>query len=221
MGWRHRLQERLAGMHEAFHEGHMEYHMGRGGRGHGRHRGHGWFGHGGGNPFGGNPFGGNPFGGNPFARRMRVKRGDVRAAILVLLAEEPRNGYQIMQELEKRSSGMWRPSPGSIYPAFQQLEDEGLIKAEDSGTGKVYRLTDAGQTAAKKATEGKAPWESIGDDEEEDDSRASLFHQMKQIGLACLQIAHAGDKAQTEEAARVLSDARKALYTILAEDTEE
>src|SRR5262249_53262164 len=148
----------------------------------------------------------NPFGGNPFARRMRVKRGVVRAAILVLLAEEPRNGYQIMQELEKRSSGIWRPTPGSIYLAFQQLEDEGVVRAEDSAAAKVYRPTDAGQTAAKKAAEGKAPWE-LGDDEEEADARSALFHQVKQVGLACLQIAHAGDPAQTQEAAKVLSDA--------------
>jgi hypothetical protein len=90
------------------------WHLGRRGR-------PGWFGFGG-------PFGRNPFGGHPVARRGRAKRGDVRAAILVLVAEQPRNGYQVMQELERRSGGSWRPSPGSVYPAFQQLEDEGLIR---------------------------------------------------------------------------------------------
>ena len=61
-------------------------------------------------------------------RGPRVKRGDVRAAALALLAEEPPNGYQIIQEISERSGGVWRPSPGSVYPALQQLEDEGLIR---------------------------------------------------------------------------------------------
>src|SRR5688500_4341745 len=63
----------------------------------------------------------------------RRRRGDARAAILVLLAEAPRNGYGITQEIEERSAGAWRPSPGSVYPVLQQLEDEGLVRADDSG----------------------------------------------------------------------------------------
>src|SRR5262245_40918341 len=102
-------------------------------RGGGRGRGvGGMFGFGGGFPFGGFPWGGGP------RRGPRAKRGDIRAAILALLAETPRNGYQIMQELEQRSRGMWRPSPGSVYPALQQLEDEGLVQAREEGTGRVY-----------------------------------------------------------------------------------
>ncbi len=78
-----------------------------------------------------------PFGGFPwnFFRKARAKRGDVRAAILSLLAEKPLNGYQIMQELEQRSRGSWRPSPGAVYPALQQLEDEGLVCAESHPAG--------------------------------------------------------------------------------------
>lgn len=183
---------------------------------HGHRRGPGMFGFGG----GGNPFGGDPFGGNPFARRPRARRGDVRAAILALLAEQPRNGYQVMQELEQRSQGLWRPSPGSIYPALQQLEDEGLIRAEDSGSGKVYRLTEAGEAEARKVTEGgPAPWEAFA--EEEDDSRAALFRRIRELAMACAQIAHAGNARQTGEAIKVLSDARKALYTLLAQDPED
>src|SRR5262245_33907859 len=72
----------------------------------------------------------------------RAKRGDIRSAILRLLAEEPRNGYQIMQALEERSRGTWRPSPGSVYPALSQLEDEGLVRSESVGTGRVFALTD-------------------------------------------------------------------------------
>src|SRR5215208_2879278 len=91
-------------------------------------------------PFGGPMgFGGGPFGG----RGPRARRGDVRQALLTLLAEEPRNGYQLMQEIERRSEGVWRPSPGSVYPALQQLEDEGLVRAEESDGSKRFVLTDA------------------------------------------------------------------------------
>src|ERR1700704_5129922 len=86
---------------------------------------------------------GGPFG--PFGRGRKARRGDVRTAALLLLAEEPRNGYQIMQELEERSEGLWRPSPGSVYPALQQLEDEGLIRSEEADGRRLYHLTEAGR----------------------------------------------------------------------------
>ena len=110
--------------------------MAGGGRGRHRH----------GPPFGrGGPFGaffGDGHGG--FPRGPRARRGDVRAAALLLLAEEPRNGYQIMQEIEKRSGGVWRPSPGSVYPALAQLEDEGLIRVDEQEGRRSYTLTDIG-----------------------------------------------------------------------------
>ena len=93
-----------------------------------------------GGPFGGPPFGG-PFGGG----RGRRRRGDVRAAVLILLAEEPRNGYQLMQTIEERSDGRWRPSPGSVYPTLAQLEDEGLIRGIERDGTKLFELTDAGR----------------------------------------------------------------------------
>src|SRR5215210_86537 len=71
-------------------------------------------------------------------RGPRARRGDVRAALLVLLAEEPRNGYQLMQEIEERSDGVWRPSPGSVYPALQQLEDEGLVRVAPGEGRKAF-----------------------------------------------------------------------------------
>src|SRR5262249_58969705 len=104
---------------------------------------------------------GGPFGRDAmFGRGPKVGRGDVRSAILRLLAEEPRNGYQIIQELTERSRGVWRPSPGSIYPALQQLEDEGLIQAEEQEGRRRYHLTDAGRGyVAARADEHAAPWE--------------------------------------------------------------
>ncbi len=93
-------------------------------------------------------------------RGRKARRGDIRTAALLLLAEEPRNGYQIMQEVEERSDGMWRPSPGSVYPALAQLEDEGLIRSEESDGRKLFVLTDAGREhVAQRGEDKPAPWE--------------------------------------------------------------
>ena len=86
-------------------------------------------------------------------RGRRIRRGDVRAAILLLLEEEPRNGYQVMQELESRSGGTWRPSPGSVYPALQLLADEGLVRSEARDGGNVFELTDAGRAHVEEHRE--------------------------------------------------------------------
>src|SRR3712207_1089011 len=96
-------------------------------------------------------------------RGNRARRGDVRTAILVLLAEEPRNGYQLMQEIEERSDGVWRPSPGSIYPALQQLEEEGLIVSEESGRRRRYSLTEEGRAAVAERGDDPAPWDAMSD----------------------------------------------------------
>lgn len=182
----------------------------------GRDGGGGRFGGGGpGNPFGGNPFGGHPF--HAFFRRGgRARRGDVRAAILVLLAEQSRNGYQLMQEIETRSEGAWRPSPGAMYPALQQLEDEGLVQVSADASGRVFSLTTAGKKQAEAAKKEPAPWEAaIGPDRE----ATVEFHQLiKQVTLAAMQVAQAGGDAQLTEARKILKDARKALYRLLAED---
>ena len=100
--------------------------------------------------------GGPPFGPGGFRRGRKARRGDVRTAALLLLAEEPRNGYQIMQELEERSGGAWRPSAGSIYPALQLLEDEGLIRSEEVDGRKLLHLTDAGRRALEERDSGPA-----------------------------------------------------------------
>src|SRR6266540_3003633 len=117
-----------------------------------------------------------------FPRGPRARRGDVRAAALLLLAEEPRNGYQIMQEIEQRSGGVWRPSPGSVYPALAQLEDEGLVRLEERDGRRTYVLTDGGRAYVDDRRDDLvAPWEemseSVGDDV------ASLFREMRQVGM--------------------------------------
>src|SRR5215831_599181 len=105
------------------------------------------------------PFFGGPGG---FQRGPRARRGDVRAAALLLLAEGPLNGYQLMQEIERRSEGVWRPSPGSVYPALAQLEDEGLVRSDDVGDRRAYVLTGAGRAHVEaRRDELDAPWEQM------------------------------------------------------------
>jgi DNA-binding PadR family transcriptional regulator len=185
----------------------------RGGRrgGHGR-RGGPW-GFPGGGPFGG-PFGGPP----PWAgRRSKARRGDVRAAILALLAEEPRNGYQLIQEIEERSDGEWRPSPGAVYPALQQLTDEGLIEVEEHDGRRTFRLSEAGRTyVAEHEDEVNAPWEAMTSDVR-DDVR-ELFGTTAKTGAAVMQIVQTGTEEQVAQAKQILSETRRSLYRLLAED---
>ena len=155
-----------------------------------------------------------------FMRGPRVKRGDVRAAALALLAEEPRNGYQIIQEIGERSGGVWRPSPGSVYPALQQLEDEGLVQAETpEGGRRRYTLTAEGQAyVTAHADEVSAPWDvvarSVGDDAME------LRALIGQVAMAAVQVTQVGSEAQVTQAHKILTDARRSLYRILAADDE-
>jgi DNA-binding PadR family transcriptional regulator len=161
------------------------------------------------------PFRGFGFG--PPGRGRRMKRGDVRAAALLLLAEEPRNGYQLMQEIEERSGGVWRPSPGSVYPALSQLEDEGLIRGEETAGRRAFALTDEGRAYVEENREALGvPWEEAGGDVPED--LWALRKLLMQLGMAAMQVVQAGDEAQTAEARAVLEDARRSLYRILAGD---
>ena len=184
-----------------------------GGRGRGR-RGYGPpFGH------GGPPFR-HFFGGPGFSRGPRARRGDVRAAALILLAEEPRNGYQLMQEIEQRSGGIWRPSPGSVYPALAQLEDEGLVRVEEHDGRRTYALTDAGRAYVDERRDDLvAPWDEMS--ESVDDDVTSLFKELGQVGMAAAQIAHVGTAKQITEARAALATVRRTLYTLLAQDESD
>ena len=170
-----------------------------------------------GEPFFKMRFGGPGGPGGPGRRGRR--RGNVRAAILLLLEEEPRNGYQVMQEIEQRSEGAWRPSPGSVYPAFQLLGDEGLIRGEARDGGNVYELTDAGRAYLSENREQLGnPWQQAAEGMPE--GVRELMHGVMQVGRATRQIVHHGSEAQRAEAAKVLADARRGLYRILAEDDD-
>ncbi len=163
-------------------------------------------------------FGGPGGPGGPRGRgRGRARRGDVRAAMLLLLEAEPQNGYQLIQEIERRTEGLWKPSPGSVYPALQQLEDEGLVRAVEAEGRRAYELTEEGrQYVDGNRDELGDPFAAVrgGMDEGVMDLRGLMF----QVGAAAMQVAAAG---HTDEARKILTDARRALYTVLAEDTGE
>jgi DNA-binding PadR family transcriptional regulator len=160
------------------------------------------------------PWRGMGFG--PGGRRGRARRGDVRAALLLLLAEEPRNGYQLMEEIESRSGGAWRPSPGSVYPALSQLEDEGLIVAREEGGRRSFELTDEGRGYVEDNRERfGSPWDEAGEGVPGELADTRLL--VASVGMATMQVIQSGDEKQIAEAQQVLRDARKALYQILAE----
>jgi len=169
--------------------------------------------------------GGFGFGPPPHVRRMmrqgfgppwmagpKVRRGDVRNAILGVLADRPMHGYEVIGELEQRSGGRWRPSPGSVYPTLQLLEDEGLVKGEERDGRKVFAITDAGRKTLAERTDAGAPWDGPVEDQ---------FHELKgaafQLGAAAMQVAGTGTGEQVARTKEILDEARKKIYGILAE----
>ncbi|WP_250001707.1 PadR family transcriptional regulator [Actinoplanes sp. M2I2] len=176
-------------------------------------------------PFGGpGEFGGGSGGfgpGGPFGpggrgprRGGRGSRPNVRVAVLALLLERPMHGYEMIQELDSRTNGIWRPSPGSIYPTLQMLEDEGLIEAEAAGGRKSYHLTDAGRAEAEAAGE-NPPWASIGDDtmsqvQDFRDAAVGIMGALKQVGFN-------GTPEQRQRALEILNETKRKLYAILAD----
>lgn len=200
-----------------------QHHSGRGGcrHGHGAHGDaaghghpahafhHGRFGrHGFKHPFG---MGGNPHG---FGPGGRARRGDVRTAVLRLLAERPMHGYQMIQELAERSEGAWTPSAGSVYPTLQLLADEGLIAAEETSGKKVFSLTAAGNEAVAKLADQPAPWEEA----TQGGSGATGYRESAaRLGQAMFQVGKTGSAEQIAAATAILDEARKKLYALLAE----
>jgi len=175
--------------------------------------------------FRGGPFGefgpGAGFGGpRGFRGHGKARRGDIRTAALLLLVEEPRNGYAIMQEIEERSNGVWRPSPGSVYPALAQLEDEGLIRSEEVDGRKRFAITDAGrEQLAARPQDAPAPWDTLAEGVSQDVQE--LFGLMRQVGIAGLQLVQTATEGQLAEAKKVLSEARRAIYKILADGEDQ
>ncbi|OAN33425.1 PadR family transcriptional regulator [Microbacterium sp. H83] len=196
------------------------------------------------NAFPSNPFGGSGFGsgsGGPasmifdamdqlrksfeksFEQRpsggSRMAKGDVRTAVLSLLAERPMHGYQIITEIADRSGGSWKPSAGSVYPTLQLLADEGLIEAEEQNGRKTYSLTEAGRAVAAENTETPAPWESQSQRDRHDNPRYSALPKAGvDLAAAAAQVGRSGSEEQVQQAVEILDEARRRLYTILAQD---
>ncbi|WP_232534880.1 PadR family transcriptional regulator [Nocardia terpenica] len=179
-------------------------------------------GHGFGREFG--PFGpefGPGFGPGPFGRGRgrggRGRRGDVRAAILLLLQERPMHGYELIQQIRERSEDVWRPSPGSIYPALSQLEDEGLVLIEKVSGRKTAKLTEDGAGYVEEHRDELGdPWQEVRDGV--GDQTLDMRELVGQLMGAVAQVARAGTPEQAAKAAEVLTEARRSLYRILADD---
>ncbi|WP_426570859.1 PadR family transcriptional regulator [Aquihabitans sp. McL0605] len=175
--------------------------------------------------FGGPPFRGRGGRGGPFDRPRgrggrgggRARRGDVRAALLALLAEKPMHGYEMIQELDERTGGAWKPSPGSVYPTLTMLEEEGLITAEEIEGKRRFTLTDGGREAVA-GREGPAPWEQV-----VTDADPAVFELRDVLGStmsAVKQVFRVGTPAQQTKAVEILTDTRRRLYEVLASEED-
>src|SRR3954447_16381634 len=159
------------------------------------------------------------FGGR--GRGPKVRRGDVRAAILDVLAVEAMNGYQIIQQIAERSGGAWKPSPGSVYPTVQQLEDEGLVEGQESEGRRLLQLTEEGRRYVEEHPDELArTWQSFDDEPEQTDRPGDLKPVIGQVMGAVWQVVVSGTKQQQAEAAEILADTRRRLYGLLAEGDE-
>ncbi len=156
-----------------------------------------------------------PFGpGHGHGRGRGGRRANVRAALLALLLERPMHGYEMISELDSRTGGVWRPSPGSVYPTLQMLEDEGLIVSEESEGRKRFSLTETGRTEAQAATE-PPPWAEFTDD------AFASWHDLKDATVGAMnalrQVMMSGTDDQRQRAVEVIAEAKRKLYAILAE----
>jgi DNA-binding PadR family transcriptional regulator len=146
----------------------------------------------------------------------RARRGDVRAAVLALLGERPMHGYEMIKEIEERTQGAWTPSAGSIYPTLQMLEDEGLIRGEESDGKRRFILTEAGTEAQREKAGEQSPWDAVRADAAPE--QIHLGDSMRKLNHAIGQVFHAADQAQQKRVHELLDETRRKIYAILAEE---
>jgi DNA-binding PadR family transcriptional regulator len=147
---------------------------------------------------------------------QRTRRGDIRIALLMALGDGPAHGYELIQRLEERTSGRWRPSPGSVYPTLQMLEEQGFVRSEQRDDKRVFEITEAGQAelVERTADAGGPPWMLVG---ENATAHSALRHSAGQLMMAAKQVGMAGDAALIEQATAIVNEARRKLYQLLAE----
>ncbi len=147
----------------------------------------------------------------------RARRGDVRAAVLALLAERPMHGYEMIKEIEERTQGAWAPSAGSIYPTLQMLEDEGLIRGEESDGKRRFTLTETGTAAQEEKAGEQAPWDAVRADAAPE--QVHLGDSLRKLHHAAGQVLHAADEGQQKRVRELLDETRRKIYAILAEES--
>jgi DNA-binding PadR family transcriptional regulator len=155
--------------------------------------------------------------GHGFGQFGRARRGMIKAAVFAALAEGPMHGYQIMQRVESLSGGVWRPSPGSVYPTLQELEDRGLVRSEEVDGKRVYSLTETGAAEADKLrdTEGNLPWMTA---EGNVGTRMKLRQAVGSLAAATRQVGMSGSDEMVEKTLEILADARRRIYAMLADE---
>lgn len=161
--------------------------------------------------------------GPPWGRRMRggggrgrAQRGDIRAACLLLLADGPMHGYQLMHAIVERTEGAWHPSPGAVYPTIGILEAEGLVTVTANSGRRLVSLTDAGREylAANRETMND-PFTAI---TEQAGGRRDLRGAVQEVHMAARAVGTSGSDAQVTAARDILTQARRSLYLLLAEE---
>jgi DNA-binding PadR family transcriptional regulator len=145
----------------------------------------------------------------------RARRGDVRAAVLALLAEREMHGYEMIKEIDERTQGAWTPSAGSIYPTLQLLEDEGLIRGEESEGKRRFALTEEGRAAQEERSGEQAPWDAVRADAAPE--QIQLRDSVHKLHHAIGQVFHAADEQQQKRIREMLDETRRGIYAILAE----
>lgn len=163
--------------------------------------------------FGGRGGWGGP--GGPGGRGRRMRRGDIRPLLLTTLLAGPAHGYEIIRRLEERSGGMWKPSPGSVYPTLQLLADEGEVTGTEADGKRIFALTDSGRGEAEthQASGGPEPWDS----DPSAQGRFALREAMAQLHHAAQQVGSAGGSEEVDKAVAIVRQARQSLYKILAD----
>ena len=150
--------------------------------------------------------------GRPRRGPNRVRRGDVRAAVLALLAEADMHGYQIIQELAERSDGRWRPGAGSIYPTLHQLQEQGFIRSRPQGSRRVFSITEYGRRSVNESGDA-APWRAYAQDK---GPAAKLREATRTLHVALAQVEQSGTQEEVERAGVIINQGRRSVYLMLA-----